>query len=174
MKATPLIVATSFVSRFARAEPKTIRKMMPRPIGSSTLPKRRLKGTLNSRGVWSLKRSTTIDSVLKAKLHTTPKAYASPSRMKSPRLAMIVNSCRTMISHKMRDVVPKRTCGLRNQSGSTPSSATRLSTPLEPMIEVLTAPDRIRKPTTTTKPLSNSRAVTGPTICMARPPRRLS
>ena len=29
----------------------------------------------------------------------------------------------------------------------TPSSATRLSTPLEPMIAVLTAPERIRKPT---------------------------
>ena len=70
----PLIVATSLVSKFTRAEPKTIRKMIPRPTGISTLPMRRFNGTLNSRGVWSLKRSTTIARALKAKLQTTPKA----------------------------------------------------------------------------------------------------
>ena len=68
-------MATSLVSRLAMAEQKTTRKMMPSPIGISTLPiwilKRDLEG---SRGVWSLKRSTTIDSVLNAKLHTTPNA----------------------------------------------------------------------------------------------------
>ena len=57
----------------------------------------------------------------------------------------------------------------------TPSSATRLSTPLEPMMAVLTAPDRIRKPTTTTKALSNSlRPRRARCTFMARPPIRLS
>ena len=51
----------------------------------------------------------------------------------------------------IRYVVPKRLCGLRNQSSSTPSSARRFSTPLAPMIEVFTAPERISTPTTTTK-----------------------
>jgi hypothetical protein len=37
-------------------------------------------------------------------------------------------------------------CGFLNQSVSTPSSETRLSTPLEPMIAVFTAPDRISVP----------------------------
>ena len=53
-------------------------------------------------------------------------------------------------------------CGLRNQSGRTPSSATRLSTPLEPTIAVLTAPERIRKPTTTTSAFRASLAQCGP------------
>ena len=53
-------------------------------------------------------------------------------------------------------------CGFWNQSGRTPSSATRLSTPLEPMIAVFTAPDRIRQPTTTTKALSSSFGPVGP------------
>ena len=57
----------------------------------------------------------------------------------------------------------------------TPSSATRLSTPLEPMIAVLTAPARIRKPTTTTKAFEQQ---PGPdrarSTFMARPPIRLS
>ena len=39
---------------------------------------------------------------------------------------------------------------------------------------VLTAPDRIRKPTTTTKALSSSLSHGGPTTCIARPPMRLS
>ncbi len=45
----------------------------------------------------------------------------------------------------------ERLCGLRNQGTSTPSSATRFSTPLAPMIEVFTAPARINPPTITTK-----------------------
>ena len=39
---------------------------------------------------------------------------------------------------------------------------------------VLTAPARIRPPTTTTKALSTSRAGTGPITFIARPPSRLS
>ena len=40
----------------------------------------------------------------------------------------------------IREVVPNLLCGLRNQSSSTPSSATRFRTPLAPMIDVFTAP----------------------------------
>ena len=73
-----------------------------------------------------------------------------------------------------RDVVPNLGCGFRNQSGRTPSSETRFSTPLEPTIAVLTAPERIKKPTTTTMPFKISRAHCGPTTFIARPPIRLS
>ena len=48
-------------------------------------------------------------------------------------------------------MVPKRLCGLRNQSSSTPSSATRFITPLAPIMDVFTAPERISTPTITTK-----------------------
>ena len=59
-------------------------------------------------------------------------------------------------------MVPKRLCGLRNQSTSTPSSATRFITPLAPMMEVFTAPERISTPTTTTKIWKPSRSSGGP------------
>ena len=66
-------------------------------------------------------------------------------------------------------------CGFRNQSGMTPSSATRLRTPLEPMIAVLTAPARIRKPTTTTNALRHElQPSAGPIMFIARPLIRLS
>ena len=48
-----------------------------------------------------------------------------------------------------------------------------MSTPLEPTIAVLTAPERIRKPTKTTTALSESRAHRGPITFIARPPIRL-
>src|SRR5262249_49379429 len=65
-------------------------------------------------------------------------------------------------------------CGLRNQSGMTPSSATRLRTPLEPMMAVLTAPARIKKPTTQTKALSNKRPSSGLYTFIARSPPALA
>src|ERR1035438_727677 len=58
-------------------------------------------------------------------------------------------------------------------SGSTPSSATRLSTPLEPMMAVFTAPDKIRVPTSTTKAWNSRRTDIGPTRNMESPPIRL-
>ena len=70
--------------------------------------------------------------------------------------------------------MPNRRCGLRNQSTSTPSSATRFSTPLAPMIDVFTAPDRISAPTITTKTWKPSRSSCGPARFIARPPIRLS
>jgi hypothetical protein len=63
---------------------------------------------------------------------------------------------------------------LRNQSVSTPSSATRISTPVEPIMEVLMAPERMRKPTSTTKMRKAMRQNIGPTMYMARPAIRLS
>ena len=62
----------------------------------------------------------------------------------------------------MRYVVPYFRCGLRNQSGMTPSSATRFRTPLEPMIAVFTAPDRIKNPIKTTNAFEQSLAHCGP------------
>jgi hypothetical protein len=49
----------------------------------------------------------------------------------------------------------------------------RFSTPLEPIIEVLIAPERIRKPTTTTKVRKINFSTWGPTIYMAIPAIRL-
>src|SRR6266567_2924159 len=62
----------------------------------------------------------------------------------------------------------------RNHPVSTPSSATRSSTPVEPIIEVLMAPDRMRKPTITTKMRNAMRSISGPTMYIARPAIRLS
>ena len=64
-------------------------------------------------------------------------------------------------------------CGARNQSVSTPSSETRLSTPFEPMIAVFTAPDNIRNPTITTNAWNSSLSHSGPTKFIARPEIRL-
>ena len=44
------------------------------PSGTSNLPIRMLNGTLYSRWPGCLNRSTSIDSALKTKLQTTPKA----------------------------------------------------------------------------------------------------
>src|SRR5437867_3654239 len=79
VKTTPHSVATFLVTRFTSAVARSTRKMRARPTGSSHLPTRTFKGTRHARGRPSLKRSTTIDSALKTKLHTTPNAYASPS-----------------------------------------------------------------------------------------------
>ena len=49
-----------------------------------------------------------------------------------------------------------------------------MSTPTEPTIEVLTAPARIRNPTSTTNARNAIRAHSGPTTNIARPPIRLS
>src|SRR5262249_27656229 len=64
--------------------------------------------------------------------------------------------------------------GRRNQSVRTPSSETRLSTPLDPIIDVLMAPERIRNPTTTTNSRKASFSACGPTMYMAMPAMRLS
>ena len=82
--------------------------------------------------------------------------------------------CKTTTRLSNRDDVPNLGCGFKNQSGSTPSSETRFSTPLDPTIAVLTAPERIRKPTMTTTPFKISRAHCGPITFIARPPIRLS
>ncbi len=76
----------------------------------------------------------------------------------SPRLSMMVAICRITIMLMMREVVPYLRCGLRNQGSRTPSSATRFSTPLAPMMDVFTAPDRISPPTITTKMWKPSRS----------------
>ena len=110
-----------------------------------------LGGTFQPRSPWYFQRSTSMARLLKVNDQMTPKAYASPRVMTLPRLAMMVNIWRMKTRLTMRWLVPNRGCGLRNQSVSTPSSATRISTPVEPIIEVLMAPERIRKPTSTTK-----------------------
>ena len=132
-----------------------------------------MNGTSYSRCAGRLNRRTSIESALKTKLQTTPKAYASPSVSTRPRLATIVNIWSPATRFSKRFVVPYFGCGLRNQSGRTPSSATRLSTPFEPMIAVFTAPERIRTPTPTTSALRQSFAQCGPMTLIARPPIRL-
>ena len=88
--------------------------------------------------------------------------------------AYIVTICSSTMRLISRYVVPNFLCGLRNHSVSTPSSDTRFRTPLEPMMEVLMAPERIRKPTTTTKTRKTTFRTCGPTIYMAMPLIRLS
>ena len=173
VKITPLIVATSFVMKFTTAANASTRKISPIPSGTSYLPILKFKGTSYSRCCGSLNRSTSIASALNTKLQTTPKAYASPSVSTLPRLAMIVNSCRYTTRLMIRYVVPYFGCGFKNESGITPSSETRFNTPLEPTIAVFTAPERIRNPTPTTRAFSASRAQSGPTTFIARPPIRL-
>ncbi len=51
---------------------------------------------------------------------------------------------------------------MRNQSVSTPSSATRISTPVDPIIDVLMAPEKIKNPTSTTKIRNAMRQNIGP------------
>ena len=74
MKATPVIVATSLVSRLAIAAMASVRKIKVIPTGMSNRPTRMLSGTSYSRGSGRLKRSTSIDIDMKTKLQTTPKA----------------------------------------------------------------------------------------------------
>ena len=54
-----------------------------------------------------------------------------------------------------------------------PSSDTRLSTPLEPTIDVLTAPASISVPTTATKARNIIRSACGPARYMVMPPSGL-
>jgi len=68
-----------------------------------------------------------------------------------PKHSSWLNQIEVIFGVIMRKVVPKRLCGARNQGTSTPSSATRFSTPLAPMMDVFTAPARIKPPTMTTK-----------------------
>ena len=74
VKMLPPIVATSLVKCSTRPTKSRIRKMIDSPMGTSTPRMRMFSGTLNSCGLRSLKRSTTIATRLKAKLHTMPKA----------------------------------------------------------------------------------------------------
>ena len=64
--------------------------------------------------------------------------------------------------------------GLRNHGTSTPSSATRFNTPFAPMMEVFTAPARIRPPTKTTNMWKIKRTMYGPLKFIASPPIRLA
>ena len=71
--------------------------------------------------------------------------------------------------------MPYRGCGLRNQSGSTPSSDTRFSTPLEPTIAVLTAPGQDQEADDDDQGVEDQPAPScGPMTFIARPPIRLS
>ena len=97
-----------------------------------------------------------------AKLQITPNAYRFARKVTSPRLMMIVTICSTTITLMIRCDVPNFGCGCRNQSGSTPSSETRFSTPFDPTMAVFTAPERISVPTTTTNTWNASRATNGP------------
>ena len=92
-KHTPLTVAIGLVTKLASAasqhrqedERQANRHLDAAPV--------KLNGTANSRGCRFLNRNTTIDTVLNTKLQITPNAYASPSRMTSPRLTRIVSNC---------------------------------------------------------------------------------
>ena len=74
MNATPVIVATSLVSRLAIATIASTRKIRVIPTGKSNRPIRMLNGTSYSRCSGRLKRRISIDIDMKTKLQTTPKA----------------------------------------------------------------------------------------------------
>src|SRR5205814_2236578 len=74
----------------------------------------------------------------------------------------MVASCKAIMRLMRRNVVPYFRCGSRKQSGRTPSSTSRYSTPFDPMIAVLTAPERIRTPTSTTNAWKASLRPKGP------------
>ena len=59
-------------------------------------------GTFQPRSPLYLKRSTSIEVLLKTKLHITPNAYASPSTYTSPRLTRMMNNCSTTTMLMMR------------------------------------------------------------------------
>jgi len=65
-------------------------------------------------------------------------------------------------------------CGRRNQSGSTPSSATRLRNAIRADDRSVDRTDRIKNPTKTTNALSHEQQPSGPSIFIARPPIQLS
>ena len=110
VKPTPQIVAVFFVSRFTQAVLKRIRKTATIPIGNSHDPCRvcllTLSGTLYCRGDRIRKRSTAIASDMNTNDQTTPKAYASPSVLTSPRLARMTTICATPTRLMIRLVVP--------------------------------------------------------------------
>ena len=170
---TPEMVAILLENKFASATKNNTSVVRIRPNGISRPPILKLPGVLYS---WSCrwKRSTTTLNAFRKKLHMIPKAYASPSRYVWPRLSTTVINCKIVIKLMMRYVVPKRRCGFWNQGSSTPSSATRFITPLAPMMDVLTAPERINTPTITTKMWKASLSSSGPIRCVVRPPKRFS
>src|ERR1700722_9590282 len=147
----PLTVATDFVNRLTIAVESSTRKTEISPTGISVFPMRMFGGTFQPRSPWYFQRSTSMARLLNVNDQITPKAYASPRVITLPRLATIVIICRMNTKLTMRELVPNLRWGLRNQSVSTPPSATRISTPVEPIMEVLMAPDKIRNPTMTTK-----------------------
>ena len=71
---TPVIVATSFVSRLAMATTARTRKISVMPSGMSNRPRRKLNGTSYSRCSGRLNRRMSIESDMKTKLQMTPKA----------------------------------------------------------------------------------------------------
>src|ERR1700737_537754 len=173
-KETPATVAIDLLNKFTIAVHNSTRNTEANPTGSSWPARVKLGGTFQPRTPLYLKRSTSMARLLNVKLQITPKAYASPSRYTFPRVIRMVKSCRNTTRLTMRYVVPKRGWGCRNQSVRTPSAEMRLRTPLEPMMAVLTAPDNMRKPTTTTKARKNRRSNSGPHRYMASPATRLS
>src|SRR5207253_9600168 len=86
----------------------------------------------------------------------------------------MVASCKAIMRLMRRNVVPYFRCGSRNQSGRTPSSTSRFSTAFDPMIAVLTAPERIRTPTSTTNAWKASLRPKGPARNIEIPDIRLS
>src|ERR1700704_252284 len=171
---TPATVATDFVARFTSAVESSTKNTERRPIGISIPAMVTFGGTFQPRSPLYLKRRTSMDKLLKVKLQITPNAYASPRTYTSPRLARMVRICNPTTRLMMRELVPYLRWGKRNQSASTPSSETRLRTPLDPMIAVLTAPERMRNPTTTTNARKIRRRMRGPHMYIARPEMRLS
>ncbi len=170
----PAIVALGLVKRFTIAIKNSTSVIRARPIGISLSDNRKFKGTQYSRSPGCVYRITRTAMPCIVKLQITPKAYRLARNVTSPRLARIVNIWKATTMLMMRCDVPNFRCGCRNQSASTPSSETRLSTPFEPTIAVLTAPARIIVPTTTTKAWNASRRVNGPARFMASPPIRFS
>src|SRR5262249_55713188 len=80
VKADPAIVAVFFVNKLTLASNKRMTVVRFTPRAPSIPFKRKLNGTFHRSASGSVKRSTTTASAFIAKLHTTPKAYASPSR----------------------------------------------------------------------------------------------
>src|ERR1700722_13351821 len=73
-KETPATVATDLVARLTRAVASRTRKTDSRPIGISVPAMVMLGGTFHPRTPLYLKRSTSMERLLKVKLQITPKA----------------------------------------------------------------------------------------------------
>src|SRR6266849_6572914 len=173
-KTVPATVALGLVKRFTIAIKNSTSVINASPIGISLPNNRKFTGTQYSRSPGCVYRITRTAMPCIVKLQITPKAYKLARKVTLPRLARIVRIWKATTMLMMRCDVPNLRCGCRNQSASTPSSETRLSTPFEPTIAVLTAPARIIVPTTTTNAWNASRNANGPTRFMDRPPIRFS